>query len=135
MSGIFNSGEMDADDPRSQLVWSFMKAVEISRPDAFVMENVKALASLEKFKFIREGLVKKAIQLGYEIDLVVLNSKDFGVPQSRERMFLVGFKNHKNNLQNYELPSFAEVILLNIYFPHHLPPFLFCYHIYLYQRY
>lgn len=115
--GFSVAGKMDEDDPRSKLVWSFMHALEISRPAAFVMENVKALASLDKFKFIREGLAKRAIQLGYEIELVVLNSKDFGVPQSRERMFLVGFHGRKNvfisALKKYKktAPMLRDVLL------------------------
>lgn len=117
--GFSVAGKMDADDPRSQLVWSFMKVLELSRPNAFVMENVKSLATLEKFKFIREGLIKKAMQLGYDVELVILNSKDYGVPQSRERMFLVGFKNERNRLK-LALDKFKKVapplreVLLNV---------------------
>jgi DNA (cytosine-5)-methyltransferase 1 len=95
--GFSVAGKMDAHDPRSKLVWSYMKAVSLVRPRAFVMENVKALAVLEKFRDIREGLFKEAYQLGYSVELVVLNSKDFGVPQSRERMFLVGIKGNRND--------------------------------------
>lgn len=94
--GFSVAGKMDADDPRSKLVWSYMKAVKLLRPAAFVMENVKALATLEKFRSIREGLFKEASLLGYNVELVVLNSKDFGVPQARERMFLVGFRGRQN---------------------------------------
>lgn len=89
--GFSVAGKMDPDDPRSQLVWSYMKAIEMIRPRCFVMENVKALACLEKFKAIREGLIQKATSLGYRVELHILNAKDFGVSQNRERMFLIGF--------------------------------------------
>lgn len=89
--GFSVAGKMAQDDPRSQLVRSFMRAVEIVRPRAFVMENVKALGTLAKFKPIRESLRDSARRLGYRTELHILNAKDFGVPQSRERLFLVGF--------------------------------------------
>ncbi|MBR0560733.1 DNA cytosine methyltransferase [Neokomagataea anthophila] len=97
--GFSVAGKMDAYDPRSKLVWSYMNAVKLLRPAAFVMENVKSLATLEKFRAVREGLFKEAINLGYDVELVVLNSKDFGVPQGRERMFLVGFLDRPNHFK------------------------------------
>lgn len=115
--GFSVAGKMDAHDPRSRLVWSFMEAVRLTKPTAFVMENVKALASLEKFRAVREGLFKEAMDLGYDVDLVILNSKDFGVPQGRERMFLVGIKGQRNRFrtlieeQRAEAPTVREVLL------------------------
>lgn len=97
--GFSVAGKMDAHDPRSKLVWSYMEAVRVTQPAAFVMENVKALAVLEKFRDVREGLFKEAIKMGYDVELVVLNSKDFGVPQARERMFFVGFKGRSNHFR------------------------------------
>lgn len=97
--GFSVAGKMDQNDPRSKLVQSFLDVVGITKPKAFVMENVKALATLEKFKPIRDALIKKAIDLGYDIELVVLNAKDYGVPQSRERMFFVGIKGRKNRFK------------------------------------
>lgn len=115
--GFSVAGKMDAHDPRSKLVWSYMQAVKHLRPAAFVMENVKALASLEKFRAIREGLFKEAIKLGYDVELVVLNSKDFGVPQARERMFLVGFRDRPNHFKRLiesrkrSAPKLSDVLL------------------------
>jgi DNA (cytosine-5)-methyltransferase 1 len=97
--GFSVAGKMDAHDPRSKLVWSYMEAVRLTQPAVFVMENVKALAALEKFRDVREGLFKEAIKMGYDVELVVLNSKDFGVPQGRERMFFVGFKGRPNHFR------------------------------------
>lgn len=90
--GFSVAGKMDPNDPRSQLVFTFMKAVKIVRPRAFVCENVKALGLLEKWRPVREELVREAVKLGYHCSLVVLKAVDFGVPQARERMFLVGFR-------------------------------------------
>jgi len=90
--GFSVAGKMDANDPRSQLIWSFMHAVELTHPKCFVMENVKALATLSKFEAVRKRLFITAQNLGYTTKLLILNSKYFGVPQNRERMFLIGFK-------------------------------------------
>jgi len=83
---------MNPDDPRSKLLWTFMEVVEITKPQAFICENVKALAVLDKWAEIRQKLFRLANQLGYQCELIILNSSDFGVPQSRERMFLIGFR-------------------------------------------
>lgn len=90
--GFSVAGKMDPDDPRSELIWSFMKSVEIVRPKVFIMENVAALGRLKKFSDIRAKLFLLAHKLGYQFDLAVINSNDFGVPQSRERMFFVGIR-------------------------------------------
>lgn len=90
--GFSVAGKMDLEDERSQLVYSFMDVVERLTPKVFVLENVKALAKLSKFSHIREELVRRAAQMGYEAQFYLLNAKDFGVPQSRERVFFIGFK-------------------------------------------
>jgi DNA (cytosine-5)-methyltransferase 1 len=100
--GFSVAGKMDINDPRSQLVFSFMQVVAKVKPNCFVMENVKALAKLEKFSNIREELYKKADALGYKADFFLLNSKNFGVPQARERVFFIGFKKELKKNINYE---------------------------------
>ena len=90
--GFSVAGKMNPDDERSQLVWTFMDVVELLRPRLFVMENVKALGVLAKWKSVREGLADKAKALGYATCPMVLNASDYGVPQARERFFLVGVK-------------------------------------------
>ena len=103
--GFSVAGKMDPEDERSTMVWSFMEAVEVVRPRAFVMENVKALATLSKFSRIREALFQSAHKLGYTTNLVILNSKDFGVPQSRERMFFVGFQEKIERFDFFNISS------------------------------
>jgi DNA (cytosine-5)-methyltransferase 1 len=90
--GFSVAGKMDPQDSRNQLLWTFMQVVEMIQPRAFVCENVKALAVLEKWSDIRQKLCQIAQSLGYTCKLVLLNAADFGVPQSRDRMFLIGFR-------------------------------------------
>jgi DNA (cytosine-5)-methyltransferase 1 len=109
--GFSVAGKMNPDDPRSKLLWVFMKAVEFTKPRAFICENVKALAVLNKWAEIRQNLFYFADRLGYAYKLVILNSSDFGVPQSRERMFLIGFRDVKDisnleaQFERYKKPS------------------------------
>jgi DNA (cytosine-5)-methyltransferase 1 len=85
-------GRMDPDDPRSQHVDHFFDVVEGLSPRAFVMENVKALGESPRWAHVRERLLERAQQLGYRRRLFVLNAQNYGVPQSRERMFLIGIR-------------------------------------------
>lgn len=96
--GFSVAGKMDVADPRSQLIFSFLEAVESVRPKVFVMENVKALGTLSKFSKVRERLVSQLQKVGYSVQLHILNAKDFGVAQSRERAFFIGIRasSHKS---------------------------------------
>jgi len=93
--GFSVAGKMDPNDERSQLVWSFFEVVKELKPRAFVMENVKALAENARFTDLREELIVSFKSLGYDVSLSVLVASDYGVPQKRERMFLVGTQNKK----------------------------------------
>lgn len=91
--GFSVAGKMDADDDRNKLIWSFAKVIETVRPRAFIMENVKALATLEKWISVRSKLLNKFNGLGYSVNYIVVNAVDFDVPQARERVFFIGFQN------------------------------------------
>lgn len=88
--GFSVAGKMNKDDPRSKLVFTFCSVVEQLQPKAFIMENVKSLASLSKFQEVREEIIQRMTDAGYQVSMQVLNAKDFGVPQSRERVFFIG---------------------------------------------
>lgn len=90
--GFSVAGKMDPNDPRSKQVWEFFRVVEELEPAAFVMENVKSLAKNSRWVGTIEALEAKGEALGYKCRVMVLNAADYGVPQMRERMFLVGAK-------------------------------------------
>jgi DNA (cytosine-5)-methyltransferase 1 len=90
--GFSVAGKMDPGDPRSRQVWEFFRVVEELDPAAFVMENVKALATNSRWEGTIEALEAKGEKLGYNCRVMVLNAADYGIPQMRERMFLVGTK-------------------------------------------
>ena len=100
--GFSVAGKMDPKDPRSEHVWTFTNVVEQLQPKAFVMENVKALGKLQKFEPLRRELLSKFKDLGYAVNYVVLNATDFNVPQARERVFFIGFKNNSKIIPDLE---------------------------------
>jgi DNA (cytosine-5)-methyltransferase 1 len=87
--GFSVAGRMDPDDPRSRHVFNFLDVVARVRPRAFVMENVAALARNRRWAQVIEQLAATAAR-DYDTCLIVLNASHWGVPQARERMFLVG---------------------------------------------
>lgn len=79
-------------DERNYLFREYLKIVKEIEPDFIVMENVKALVNTANGYFISE--IKNELQnLGLNTFIKVLNAKDYGVPQNRERVFIVGIKN------------------------------------------
>ena len=89
------------DDTRGTLFFNIATILKKKEPDAFLLENVKHLKHHDKgrtFQVIKDVLTE---DLGYHIHVKVLNAKDFGVPQNRERIFIIGFK---ENLQ-FEFPT------------------------------
>lgn len=91
--GFSVAGKMDENDERSKLIWSYASVVEAVQPKAFIMENVKALAVLDRWASVRSELLRRFQDLGYSVNFVVLNASDYDVPQARERVFFIGFKN------------------------------------------
>lgn len=73
---------------RSGLLWECRKAIETKRPKYLLMENVKALVG-KKFKPEFEKWLAELEAYGYTSYYQVLNAKDYGVPQNRERVFCV----------------------------------------------
>jgi len=88
--GFSIAGKMDPDDPRSQMIWEFLRVIKEKKPMMFVMENVASLLQLEKFKDIRNKLIDGFTEAGYELECRVLNAKDYRVPQSRKRTIIIG---------------------------------------------
>ena len=91
--GFSVAGKMNPNDPRSRHVWDFLGVVARVEPQAFVLENVKALATNRRWAGLLKDLMTEAeTKLGFKTKLLLLNASHFGVPQNRERMFLVGVK-------------------------------------------
>lgn len=107
--GFSVAGKMDPDDPRSKLIFSFCNIIEKVKPKSFVMENVKALGTLSKFETVRTALISRFQKAGYTVTIHILNSKDFGVPQSRERVFFIGVQNGINPIYKGHFNKYLKV--------------------------
>lgn len=72
------------DDPRNKLYKSYVKVVSIVQPKFFVMENVKGMKS------VSSQVIDDFKNIGYQVSCQILNAKDYGVPQNRERLIFIG---------------------------------------------
>ena len=72
------------DDPRNKLYKYFVQTVEQVQPPFFVMENVKGMLS------VKDQVIEDFESIGYKVAAHILNAKDFGVPQNRERLIYIG---------------------------------------------
>ncbi len=79
------------DDARGNMWFECFKILRAKRPKFFLFENVKGLLSHNGGKSM-ERICEELCESGYAIDFEVLNSKNFGVPQNRERVFIVGIR-------------------------------------------
>lgn len=104
--GFSVAGKMDENDPRNKMVWEYLRVVKTLKPKAFVIENVKALYSLSKWKPIREKILTDANKMGYSCVPILLNASEFGVPQKRKRVFFIGLRDHSLSIE--ELQSAFE---------------------------
>lgn len=77
--------------PRGNLIYEYFRIVEESQPKVFIYENVKGFLSIDKGETFK-NFVQSFKDLGYTVSYQVLNTKDYGVPQNRERIYIVGFK-------------------------------------------
>ncbi len=79
------------DDTRGTLFYEFARVVKESKPKVFIYENVKGLVNHDNGNTF-EVIKATFNELGYNYYYKVLNAKDFGIPQHRERIFVIGFK-------------------------------------------
>lgn len=105
-------------DTRGTLFFEIERILKEKRPKAFLLENVKQLQGHDKgntLKVILEHLYK----LNYAVDYKVLRAADFGIPQNRERIYIVGFDKTVFNLSedfsfNYPTPTYKKTKLGDI---------------------
>lgn len=81
--------KLGLEDPRNFLFLEYCDMVKRIRPEVFVIENVKNILNAENGYF-KQQIIEKFSDLGYIINHGVLNAKNFGVPESRERAIIIG---------------------------------------------
>jgi len=92
--GFSNAGQKDPKDPRNSLFRNFSMWVDVLQPKVFVMENVRGLLNgkNEKGENVIEIIKETFEKIGYTTVIWELNAAHYGVPQNRERVFIVGNK-------------------------------------------
>lgn len=90
--GFSVAGKMNPDDVRSEHVYHFLDVVKRVQPQAFLLENVKALYENQRWASVRDELSRRATKLGYTTVLTLCNASHFGAPQARERMLFIGVR-------------------------------------------
>lgn len=109
-----NSGRQLGEDDSRNMVPQFFRAVRELKPDAFIMENVAALGS-KKFLPYLNAILEKNISKKYIYAKFYMYAPHFGVPQQRNRLFVVGFKKVSNfkrfikPLPTHSISKFLEI--------------------------
>ncbi|MEJ2112661.1 MAG: DNA cytosine methyltransferase [Flavobacteriaceae bacterium] len=104
-----------SEDPRNNLFYEFVKTINWYNPKAFVMENVKGLLSMKSGQVIKQIIheFENAGDFGYRVKHEVLKASDFGVPQSRERVIIIGFRNDLDLIPIFPNKKYTEDITVN----------------------
>lgn len=77
-------------DPRADLLGNYVSFLDALRPAGYVMENVYGLAYKNRSAAFFQRLREEIQRIGYSVQARVLNAADYGVPQNRQRLFLIG---------------------------------------------
>lgn len=102
------------DDDRAKLYVEYMRLLDLIKPKMFIFENVLGILSFkdENGNKVIDIISKKFSELGYNISIQTLNAKDYGVPENRVRVFLVGVKNDRNITWMFPKPFDTNPITL-----------------------
>lgn len=104
-----------SEDPRNRLFYEFVKTINWYNPKAFVMENVKGLLSMQSGEVIKQIIkeFENAGKYGYNVKLKILKASDYGVPQSRERVIVIGFRNDLNLSPEFPEKIYSKEVTVN----------------------
>lgn len=100
--GFSEAGPRLVDDPRNFLYIHFIRCLIQVQPEIFVAENVKGMMTLGKGEVFKQ-IIEDFSAAGYDVKAKLVNARDYGVPQIRERVFLVGVR--KDLDFKYEFPN------------------------------
>ena len=101
------------DDPRGALIFEVIRLITESKPKSFLLENVKGLLTHDKGKTFTK-VYDLLNACGYDVSYKVLEAKDFGVPQIRKRLFIVGIRKDLNINFEFPIPTGCEKKLSEI---------------------
>ena len=94
----------DPFDDRANLYKQMVRVVRDKQPKVFIAENVKGMMTLHKGQIFNR-IIKSFEEVGYTTYTKLFNAADYGVPQKRERVIIVGIRNDLNDVMEYEFPK------------------------------
>ena len=105
--GFSTIGKRLVKDPRNELVFEFIRFVDVIRPKVFLMENVRGLLSSDGGK-IKQAIEEEFRNIGYNVISKVLCAADYGVPQMRNRIFFLGVRTDLDISISFPAPTHAK---------------------------
>ena len=96
------------EDTRGTLFYEYARLVDEIKPKVFIYENVRAVTSHDGGR-TWEKMQEVFNELGYSFSWEILNAKDYGIPQNRERLFVVGFRNDLKLTKEFSFPKPIEL--------------------------
>lgn len=99
-----NAGGDEGSGTRSSLLYETLRIVEKVQPDIVIWENVKNLLS-KRHKHNHEAYLQRMSDMGYDSATQILNAKDYGIPQNRERVFTLSIKRGSKLVKSYTRPQ------------------------------
>jgi len=103
------------DDTRGTLFFDIERILIAKKPKAFLLENVKRLRTHDGGNTLKT-IIKHLENIGYKVQYKVFNAKDFGLPQNRERIYIIGFLDSKAEFEFPE-PTFIQTSVGDILDP------------------
>ncbi|WP_051931360.1 DNA cytosine methyltransferase [Clostridium sp. KNHs214] len=100
--GFSTAGQRIIDDERNELYREYFKILEWVHPKFFLIENVTGILNFAK-GLVKDDIIKRANNLGYEVFYDTLNAVDYGIPQNRKRVFFLGIRKEYCN-KDFEFP-------------------------------
>ncbi len=91
------------EDTRGTLFYEYARLIDQIRPKVFIYENVRAVVSHDNGKTWKK-MQEVFAELGYDFSCEVLNAKNYGIPQNRERLFVVGIRKDITNTSAFSFP-------------------------------
>jgi len=102
-----NGGRAGLEDHRGKLIYNSLEILKVKQPKYFIAENVEGLLTHDNGKTF-QIILKAMVSQGYKVYWKLLNSKHFGVPQSRKRVYIVGI--HNTIIRNFSFDMYTDGI-------------------------
>ena len=97
----------DTNDERANLYKELVKALTLKQPRFFIFENVKGLMTLQKGEILKK-VINEFENVGYHVKYKLLLASDYGIPQKRERLFIVGIRHDVDIVYKFPEPTHSQ---------------------------